>query len=204
VKAPEPAPASQALVPLAAPPVAAAAEPALEKAIAEAVPAAAREEKIEELPAEQAPIEEGPAVVDAVEAPVLAQPAANASDQAANLLDTTRVEQANELLKKGQRLLVQRDAPGARTALEQALAMQADNPHVRASLAEALLKLNELPLALVQAQTAVKLRPKRGRYLVLQGDVLAAMGKADEARATFRRAFELDPNDVEAKRKAGL
>jgi Flp pilus assembly protein TadD len=75
---------------------------------------------------------------------------------------------------------------------------------VRASLAQTLLRLNELPLALVHAQTAVKLRPKRGLYFVIQGDVLAAMGRADDAHAAFMHAYELDPNDAVAKRKAGL
>jgi hypothetical protein len=157
-------------------------------------------------PAEPAPSAEPKAAADVADTKAAAELATDTQAPSAGVdaLEPNATGQVNELLKKGQRLLAQRDAAGARVALEQALALQADNPHVRASLAESLLKLNELPLALVQAQTAVKLRPKRGRYLVILGDVLAAMGKPDEARASFQHAFELDPNDVEAKRKAGL
>jgi tetratricopeptide (TPR) repeat protein len=207
----EPAAPSNALVPLVEAPVA--------------------EGPIEQAPDEPAPIEEAPAANTtkaAIEAPApepTVEPVANAQAREPNSeaprepkaaagdklaagatppATPNQADEVNDLLKRGQRLLALGDAAGARALLEQAVAIQADNPHAHASLAQALLKLNELPLALVQAQTAVKQRPKRGHYLVVQGDVLAAMGKPDEARSSFQRAYELDPNDAVAKRKAGL
>jgi hypothetical protein len=164
---------------------------------------------IEEVPSEQAPGEAAPAPKSGEQPTPNTPPASGAGAQAPEQpaqdeAAASAGDAFDELLKKGQKLVAQRDAAGARPVLEQALQMQPDNPHVRASLAQALLKLNELQLALVHAQTAVKLRPKRGLYFVIQGDVLAAMGKADDAHVAFMHAYELDPNDPVAKRKAGL
>ncbi len=188
------APAEPAPSEPAAPAVAAPSKPAAPAAAAPAAPAAQ--------PAKAAtPVPQPAGTTGSAQQPAAAE---GATDPTAANEDAPTGSEFDELLKKGQRLLTQRDAAGARPVLEQALALQPDNPHVRASLGQTLLKLGELPAALVHAQTAVKLRPKRGHYSVIVGNVLAAMGRADEALAAFQRAYELDPNDAEAKRKAGF
>jgi hypothetical protein len=205
-------PAEDSLVPLAAPsaevppgPSNAAAPGVAPGAAVPSAPMPSENAAAAPAPSEPAPA----AAAEQAPAPLAQQPGAAAVPAAAAPGEATDADASagsefDELLKKGQRLLAQRDAAGARQALEQALALQPDNPHVRASMAQALLRLGDLPAALLQAQAAVRLRPKRGHYSVIYGDVLAAMGRADQAKAAFQRAYELDPNDAEAKRKAGF
>jgi hypothetical protein len=150
------------------------------------------------------PANAAPAAEPAKAAAPAAEPSASAEPAAAPTGAAGDAEaDPDALLRKGQRLAAQGNTVEARAALEQALALAADNPHVRTALAETLLKAGDAEAALVQAQAAVKLRPKRGRYQVLVGDVLKRLGKLDQAQVAWKKALEIDPEDAEAKQRLG-
>jgi hypothetical protein len=150
------------------------------------------------------PAAETPAAAPATTTPAAPTPPVGAESAAPEgAAPSEGSDDSAALLRKGQRLLIQNDAAGARAALEQAMASAQDNPHIRAALTEALLKTGDLEAAQVQAQAAIKLRPKRARYQVLLGDVLKAQGKAPEAQEAWHKALEIDANDAEAKQRLG-
>ena len=104
----------------------------------------------------------------------------------------------------GSDLLSKGNAALAKTYFVQATQSDAKNAHAFAGLAEAELALGEHRDALQSIEQAIKLRPKRARYRVTQGDILKALGKQDEALAAYQKGLEIDPEDREAKRRLGL
>lgn len=104
------------------------------------------------------------------------------------------------MLKRAQRLLGSNPS-AARDLFEQVRVGDNVNPHAHAGLAEALLRLKQPATALSHAQAAVRLRPKRSHYHVVLGDVLAALGKQEEAQAAWNQALEVDPNDAQAAQR---
>ena len=62
----------------------------------------------------------------------------------------------------------------ARELLERAIAQHGDNPHAHAALAEACLRLRAAACARTAATRAVRLRPKREAYLLLEAKVQEA------------------------------
>ena len=53
--------------------------------------------------------------------------------------------------------------------------------------------------AVTWARRAVRKRSKRAPYHVLYGDALALKGKTGEARAAYRRALAIDPENRTAR-----
>jgi len=168
-----------------------AAEPAPETEAAageQPAPAAAKTQE----PVADAPEPNAPSNKAEVEDERLA--ASGTSDQAAD----EPAEDSATLLKNAGRLL-NRDPEAASRLYEKVVAQESSNPHGREGLAAALLKLNRPGDALAHAQLATRLRPKRGRYQVLLGDVLAALGRDAEAQEAYKHAVFLDPSDKTAK-----
>lgn len=193
---PEPAPS--------APSTAANAQPALEPPapsapeIAPSAPTAeAPSAPIEAapVPTAEAPSAPASAPVETAPAPVAEAPSPSPEPAAA----PAATGDIGDIVKQGQKLLLERKFAEARPLFESGLGLDSANPHVRAGLSESLLRTNEPQAALPHAQAAVKLRPKRARYQVLLGDVLAALGKGDDARVAWKKALELDASDPEAK-----
>lgn len=108
---------------------------------------------------------------------------------------------ADDLLKQGLKLLADGKAAEAKLYLLQAVAGDSKNAHAHAGLAEAYLALGETRQAMNSIETAIKLRPKRARYRVQQGDIFKAQGDPEAAREAYQKALELDPNDREATRR---
>ncbi len=108
------------------------------------------------------------------------------------------------LVRAGTKLLDAGNAKDARDEFARAVAGDAKNAHAREGLAEALAALGEHRDALVQIEEAIKLRPRRARYRVVQGDAFQALGKASLAKDAWSKALELDPSDREAKKRLSL
>jgi Flp pilus assembly protein TadD len=207
----EPVPAGSAAEPPAAPqpapgtPAAQAAAPAAQAAPAQQVEQAVAPADTA-TPAAAAKTQQPAALVQPEPAPpsLGAEPAASPTSQPAAPAmagsDATEPQDLQSLLKRAQRLLASN--PGAaRDLFEQARTLDPVNPHAHAGLSEAFLKLRENSAALSHAQAAVRLRPRRSQYQVLLGNVLAALGRHDEAVAAWSKALELDPDDAEAARR---
>ncbi len=147
-----------------------------------------------------------PAVQAAAPAPTkIAEPAPPepAAPVAVSPPEVDATSDVDGFVREAAKLLAAGNAAGAREEFARAVAGDARNPHARAGLAEAMLALSQPQDALTQVEEAIKLRPKRARYRVLQGDALLALGKASQARDAFRKALELDPSDRDASKRLG-
>ena len=149
------------------------------------------------------PVVPTPAGVAPVPAP---EPAAKAAPAVAPDVDEEPVAAggAEGFVKAGSKLLAAGDAKGARDEFARAVAADAKNAHAREGLGEALMVLGEHSDALVQIEEAIRLRPRRVRYRVLQGDALQALGKPSLAKDAWNKALEIDPSDRGAQKRLNL
>jgi len=69
--------------------------------------------------------------------------------------------------------------------------------------AQGLLEARQLPEALAEAQQAVALAPNAAKSNALLGDVLSAMGRSNEARASYQKALTL-AKTIEPEFQIGL
>jgi tetratricopeptide (TPR) repeat protein len=173
-------------------------KPEAARANAPGTAVAARTEAVAAAPAASAPPAPAPAPSDAP-SPADTAPASPAEPGAAadDSVPGAATEDSASMLKRAQKLLAS-DPSAARDLFEQVRLVDTVNPHAHAGLAEALLKLKQPSTALSHAQAAVRLRPKRSHYHVVLGDVLAALGRQEEAQAAWNKALEVDPNDTQA------
>jgi hypothetical protein len=196
----EPIAAAQGAAPQAAAQAAPAAAAQAPVAPARTAPATAPAEPAPAAQAEPARAPLPPATTAAAQAGAPSPASATgAADQAAAATGEApaEAEDAASILKRAQRLLAS-DPSAARELFEQVRTVDNINPHAHAGLAEALLKLKQPSTALSHAQAAARLRPKRAHYHVVLGDVLAALGRQEEAQAAWNKALEVDPNDTQA------
>jgi tetratricopeptide (TPR) repeat protein len=84
----------------------------------------------------------------------------------------------------------------ARNLCKNALAAAPDDPLLRAQLAALDQLSGDLAGAATNAQRAVKLLPSSSENWSQLGVILAKQQKYEDAAAAFRRAFQLDPEDV--------
>jgi tetratricopeptide (TPR) repeat protein len=87
----------------------------------------------------------------------------------------------------------------SREHYEAALRLDPDNG--RAHYGRAWLELQEgdMSAALADGRRAVELEPENPDFLAQLGEVLAAMGRLEEARGAFRRGLEIDPANERAR-----
>lgn len=78
------------------------------------------------------------------------------------------------------------------------LAAYPDRADVRVYLGGALLNLNQLPAALVEAEHAIALDPQYGKGYILAGRVCAAREQWELAQGHFEKAQHLTPRDADA------
>jgi thioredoxin-like negative regulator of GroEL len=105
---------------------------------------------------------------------------------------TTTISSAHAELGQATTALREGRFPDARKHAENALAA-AEEPNALLVLGMACLRMGDLQAALVPLKRARELTPNRTAVHANLGDVLAHLGEVAEARASFRRAMELDP-----------
>lgn len=79
------------------------------------------------------------------------------------------------------------------------LAATPDDADILLGLADVLAWQQRWQEALTLLERAQRVAPQRTEVAVRQGRVLRALGRVEQARATFRAALQLDPNNAEAR-----
>jgi len=87
----------------------------------------------------------------------------------------------------------------AQATLDRAWELDPKNPQAMAGYARLYLAEKNGDQAEKWARKAVRKRPKRAPYRVLYGDALMLQGKTGEARAAYRKALSIDPNNRTAR-----
>ena len=90
---------------------------------------------------------------------------------------------------KGEVALTQNDMETALAAFQAAVRADPDAPLLRLRLAPLYVRSGQLDRALEQVDAVVKLEPTNLEALGLQAGVLSALGRDDEAVATYERLF---------------
>lgn len=85
--------------------------------------------------------------------------------------------------------------------LQRALTMDPNNPDLHGNLAVISLQERRFESARRHYEAYLSLRPATTFVLTGLGTALRELGRRDEARARFREALALDPNDAEARAK---
>ena len=86
----------------------------------------------------------------------------------------------------------------ARPQLEQAAQLAPNNSELLASLLVIDQHDGRIDESLRRIEAASKADPKDAGLARLSGDAAVAVGRADQAEASYRRAIEVDPNDLES------
>ncbi len=86
----------------------------------------------------------------------------------------------------------------ARGHLERADALLPNNPDVLASLVSIDLRQGRAEESLARVRAASLAAPKDSTLARMQGDVELATGKAEDAERSYRRAIDVDPNELES------
>jgi len=92
----------------------------------------------------------------------------------------------------------------ARTQLERAAKLLPNNNDVIESLASIDLRQGRGDESLARVRAASQAAPKDAALARMQGDVELALGKLDEAEVSYRRAIDVDPNQLESYGKLAL
>lgn len=100
--------------------------------------------------------------------------------------------------------LKSRDAKGAADMMLRQVTTDPGNHHAMEVLVRAWIALGRGEDAVGYAELIVKKRPRRAVYRVLEGDARLSAGDAAGAQVAWRVALQLEPDNVEAKRRLGL
>jgi tetratricopeptide (TPR) repeat protein len=123
--------------------------------------------------------------------------AVRAVDRLLSRLDKPQ-EQSRAYLVLGDALLKLGQTSEAFNAYQNALAADAGNQEAQYRAADMLLKSGNPTQALMIADVLVVSRPKDEKVLSLRGAALAAAGNVAEAKATFERALQIEPQSSES------
>jgi tetratricopeptide (TPR) repeat protein len=126
-----------------------------------------------------------------------AQPNAHADAEYAEA--RTQLERAAQLNARADAEYAQ-----ARAQLESAAKLLPNNYDVIASLASIDLRQRRGDESLARVRAASSAAPKDAALARMQGDVESALGKLAEAEISYRRALEVDPNQLESYGKLAL
>ncbi|MET0390812.1 MAG: hypothetical protein ABW321_32865 [Polyangiales bacterium] len=140
-------------------------------------------------------------------APAAAQPAAPQPSAAA--ISPSRAEPGQPFnsdeflreLRKARELIVAKNPAEAETLLLSWVDRAPTDPRVGELLTQAYLDQGQGEKALATMQQVVRKRPKRALSRVLLGDALDVTGNKAAAKAAWREALELDPNNKPAQRR---
>lgn len=110
---------------------------------------------------------------------------------------------SDQLVTRAGQLRAANRLDDARATYERALQFDPRNPHAMEGMGRVELAAGNARGAVGWAERAIRLRSRRAAYRVLLGDALQAAGDAAGARAAWRAALELDPQDDDARRRLG-
>lgn len=102
------------------------------------------------------------------------------------------VHRALPLIRRGELQL-------AEATLDRAWELDPQNPQAMAGYATLYLASNDGDRAAKWAARAVRKRPRRAQYHILQGDALRLQGEIETARKAWRRALVLEPRNKAAQ-----
>jgi hypothetical protein len=97
-----------------------------------------------------------------------------------------------------------RDAAGAAELMLRQVTKDPEDHHAMEVLIRAWIAMGRGDDAVGYAELIVKKRPRRAGYRVLEGDARLAAGDAAGAQVAWRVALQLEPDNVEAKRRLGI
>jgi Flp pilus assembly protein TadD len=97
-----------------------------------------------------------------------------------------------------------RDAAGAAKLMLRQVTSNPEDHHAMEVLIRAWIAMGRGEDAVGYAELIVKKRPRRAAYRVLEGDARLAAGDAAGAQVAWRVALQLEPENIEAKRRLGL
>ena len=132
----------------------------------------------------------------------LTAPAATPSSDptpVANIAPGARAAESRSLYRQGAHALRVGDLDYAENLFRDALELNRRLAPAAAGIARVRLKQGNLDTAWHWAERAVRLRPKRSDYHVLQGDIWLAQGDHASANGAFRQALAIDPNNMDAR-----
>ncbi len=114
-----------------------------------------------------------------------------------------RIENAYRASNRGVARLEQFDYDAAVTAFREALGIEASLAAARANLAIALYYAGQIDAAQEEARAAERALPKAPQPPYMLGLIAKGQNNSDEAIAAFRRALQIDPEDVGSRVNLG-
>jgi tetratricopeptide (TPR) repeat protein len=107
------------------------------------------------------------------------------------------VAHCRDLTLRGMAAMEQGDLATAELLLRQALATCNDNPEVLSGFAELLSRRGDPQGALVHLDAAISQSPHNTLLLRRRAELLLALGRISDARATAEKALDLEPRSVD-------
>jgi Flp pilus assembly protein TadD len=111
---------------------------------------------------------------------------------------------AQKMVAIARNKLKSRDAKGAADMMLRQVTTDPEDHHAMEVLVRAWIALGRGDDAVGYAELIVKKRPRRAGYRVLEGDARLSAGDAAGAQVAWRVALQLEPDNVEAKRRLGM
>lgn len=111
---------------------------------------------------------------------------------------------AQKMVAIARQKLKSRDAKGAADMMLRQVTTDPEDHHAMEVLVRAWIAMGRGDDAVGYAELIVKKRPRRAVYRVLEGDARLSAGDAAGAQVAWRVALQLEPENVEAKRRLGL
>ena len=111
---------------------------------------------------------------------------------------------AQKMVAIARQKLKSRDAKGAADMMLRQVTTDPEDHHAMEVLVRAWIAMGRGDDAVGYAELIVKKRPRRAGYRVLEGDARLSAGDAAGAQVAWRVALQLEPDNIEAKRRLGM
>jgi hypothetical protein len=111
---------------------------------------------------------------------------------------------AQKMVAIARNKLKSRDAKGAADMMLRQVTTDPEDHHAMEVLVRAWIAMGRGDDAVGYAELIVKKRPRRAGYRVLEGDARLSAGDAAGAQVAWRVALQLEPDNIEAKRRLGM
>jgi putative PEP-CTERM system TPR-repeat lipoprotein len=140
-----------------------------------------------------AAIPDNPQLVEALGASLMAAGEPNRSIETFRKLVDLQPENPLALLRLAEAQVATKDYSGAIATERKALALKPDDPRALSALTKTYVASGQTDAALAEAKRLQKEHPQLAAGYALQGDVLAATKKWDEAAAAYKTAVDRQP-----------